>query len=458
MILSKEIKSEIKETLSSSSIHSFPNIVQNKYNSIRLVWVVCLILSTAACCFFIVSSIIEYFSYDVVSKTNINYLNKIDFPIISICDLNAFNTKYANDVITQAMNQAFNFSNFNYSFSATLNKYNLIAFKYFAYMIAKNLNETSRKNLGTSLDQRIFTCLFNVVECNLTNDFEYYYDFLYGNCFRYNSGTNMNGERSQVKQISTTGILNGLQLELFVDAINNNDNIFSIDHGLNLFIENKKIESFSSEGIRISPGSMTHISLSKYSISHLPSPYSSCTANLDRIESSNNIYFRKILQLNKSYEEPICRFNCFQKYLGDKCQCQDPNSIPFYDNMKYCLNVKDFNCQVQTFTNFSNLGLFEDCECPIRCSSDYYTYTVSYSQYPTKYYAKFLSKDSNLRSKYNFSTTFDYDEYRSKIAAVNIFFDELKESVIEHNPKLSEVELISNIGGTLGMEEFFHFD
>ncbi len=64
----------------------------------------------------------------------------------------------------------------------------------------------------------------------------------------------------------------------------------------------------------------------------------------------------------------------------------------------------------------------------------------------------------NLRSKYNFSTTFDYDEYRNKIAAVNIFFDELKESVIEHNPKLSEVELISNIGGTLGMEGFFHFD
>ena len=118
------------------------------------------------------------------------------------------------------------------------------------------------------------------------------YDVIYGNCFRYNSGRNMNGEMTQRKQITTNGILNGFQLELFVGKLDENNNLFSIDNGINVFIEQQRIESQSSEGIRIAPGTKTFISLSKYSMAHFPKPYSDCTAGLNQLESSDNIYFR----------------------------------------------------------------------------------------------------------------------------------------------------------------------
>ena len=62
-------------------------------------------------------------------------------------------------------------------------------------------------------------------------------------------------------------------------------------------------------------------------MSHSPKPYSYCTAGLDQLESSDNIFFGKIIENNESYTESKCRLICFQKYLGDKCKCQDPFTL-----------------------------------------------------------------------------------------------------------------------------------
>ena len=120
---------------------------------------------------------------------------------------------------------------------------------------------------------------------------------------------------------------NGFQLELFIGRTDQNNNILSTDNGINLFIEYERIDSVLNEGIRISPGTSNYISLSKNSMSHSPKPYSYCTAGLDQLESSDNIYFRKIIENNESYTESKCRLICFQKYLGDKCKCQDPFTL-----------------------------------------------------------------------------------------------------------------------------------
>ena len=100
MSFKMKIKHEIKETLSSSSIHSIPNIVQNEFKSIKFVWAICFLVSSAACAYFIATTISEYFEYDVVSKSIVNYKSKIDLPMISICDTNAFNTDYAKEYLS----------------------------------------------------------------------------------------------------------------------------------------------------------------------------------------------------------------------------------------------------------------------------------------------------------------------------------------------------------------------
>ena len=123
-----EIKKEIKETLSSSSIHSFPNIVQNRFKSIKIVWAVCFCVSSAACAFFIATSLIEYFQFDVVSKSTVNYVAKIDFPIISICDTNPFTTEFATKLMTQNIDFDSYFSDIDFTKSASEIKYDFDTF------------------------------------------------------------------------------------------------------------------------------------------------------------------------------------------------------------------------------------------------------------------------------------------------------------------------------------------
>jgi hypothetical protein len=445
-----EILNEIKETLSSSSIHSFPNIVQTKFKSIKFVWVICFLISSSACAFFITTSLNEYFEYDIVSKTNTKYKTKIDFPIISICETNPFSNDFAGEFIRKEFN--LNLSDFDYTQSASALNYDFLTRRYLASAMAMNYNESIRVKFGKNLDYLIMSCLFGLVECNLTQDFEYYYDINYGNCFRYNIGQNL-------KQITNNGITNGLQLDLFVGKVEENDYLFSIDSGINLFIENDKVESQLIEGIRISAGKKTLISLSKHSINYLPHPYSQCTAKLDRLESSENIYFKNLIASNKKYRRSLCRYNCFQKYLGETCKCQDIFIVPFYNDLPHCSKSStQAICLTSSYKNFSQFGLYEDCNCPIRCLRNYYSFELSYSDYPTKFYARFLFQNKKLVKKYNFSETFNYEDYRNSIASINIYYDELKEINVEHNAKITEVDLISNIGGTLGKNFRLYFD
>ena len=45
----------------------------------------------------------------------------------------------------------------------------------------------------------------------------------------------------------------------------------------------------------------------------------------------------------------------------------------------------------------------------------------------------------------------DYDEYKSRALALNIYFKTLQYTLITESAKSSIVELFSNIGGTLGL-------
>jgi hypothetical protein len=77
IISKKEIVNSIKETLESSSIHALPNIIRNRYFTIKFVWVACFLASAAVCGFFIFQSISDYFNYEVVTQIEVKKLNSI---------------------------------------------------------------------------------------------------------------------------------------------------------------------------------------------------------------------------------------------------------------------------------------------------------------------------------------------------------------------------------------------
>ena len=117
------------------------------------------------------------------------------------------------------------------------------------------------------LKQVVISCKFNLVNCDLENDFEFFYDSNYLICFRYNSGKNANGKTVPSKySYIKGGSLNALNLELFVGSTNDDpDSDYGItENGLMLFITDESSSSESIDGIKVSTGFSTDIILNKF--------------------------------------------------------------------------------------------------------------------------------------------------------------------------------------------------
>jgi hypothetical protein len=69
--LKKKIWTAFKETMEGSSIHSFPNMTRSEFISVKVIWLICFLVSGAICIWFIVLNINDYLSRDVVTKIQV---------------------------------------------------------------------------------------------------------------------------------------------------------------------------------------------------------------------------------------------------------------------------------------------------------------------------------------------------------------------------------------------------
>ena len=443
-MISKETKKEIlnatRETLESSSIHAIPNITKNKYRSIKFVWLICFLASSGVCAWFMYRSVTDYLNYDVVSQTDIRQATKLVFPVVTICNLNLIKTNDLNDYFINL---------FGSEYPNIINE-----------GVAKGLlKENSKKylNQDVKLKDIILKCQFETNDCDLDSDFESYYDPNYGTCFRFNSGRNMNGTSTPQKYASSFGIFFGLELELFIGSIDQNNYLFSSENGFNIFISNQSyFNSNYNEGINIPAGFSSKISIQQNVLIKQPKPYSYCTADISSINSYDSEIFKiAFSKLNKTYFYYDCIFLCLQKYFAQQCGCQYFLFTIYYDyGLRTCaVNIsntnKDYECLRKSWSNYSeSKDILTDCDCPVECERTYYTYSNSIAEFPTLKYSNYIRNYSQFRLNYSNMT---YEEMRKNVAKVNIFYDELKQTVLSESVKTEISDLISNLGGLLGL-------
>ena len=243
-------------------------------------WVLCFLISAGFCGYFISKSVNDYLSYEVNTKTQIKYVKKILFPIVTICDLNPYSSPFARKITEKV--------------------YNSLPLGLKSYTISKTQLYLEKmkyeKDLyGYKLDEIIVKCFFSSRMCNLINEFEFYLDYNYGACYRFNSGKNFAGRTINKKYVIRNGIWNGLSLELFIGKSSDNQNLFSQSNGFNIFITSEPLDSNSNEGINISPGTSTKIILTKYSQTKQSKPYSECIDNLISVDSYDSDCYKKTM-------------------------------------------------------------------------------------------------------------------------------------------------------------------
>ena len=84
------MKEIIGKWLRETTAHGIPNLMKTEKISIKIMWLICVLISTGLCSYIIITNINSYFTYEAVTKIReINEFPSI-FPTISICNTNVF--------------------------------------------------------------------------------------------------------------------------------------------------------------------------------------------------------------------------------------------------------------------------------------------------------------------------------------------------------------------------------
>ena len=194
-----------------------------------------------------------------------------------------------------------------------------LAFRWLVYKSNDPVfNISNKRLLGWSANELILDSAFGFVKAN-ASQFEWFYDYFYGNCFRYNM------DQSHKLDLQD----NGLELRLFVGPSDEyHDYLFpTYFNGLRLFISDKDSLPTYSEGILLRPGQHANIQLSKTFSTIQSAPYSNCT----NVDPNTSILTQEMQRLGLSYTRKDCLFICFQKLTIDLFGCYDLQYPKIFD-------------------------------------------------------------------------------------------------------------------------------
>ena len=433
-----EILNKAKELLENSTIHAIPQLIRTDFQLIRILWTISFVASSGLCGYFIFDGIKSYLEYEVITK--IEFENDIPavFPSIIICTRNAFSTNYSREFLKNISLE--NKLDYNRQFKQ-VRTLGLIKAK-----SNQTLDDEKRK-LGLKFNEFVVKCEFDQLNCR-DEDFEWLYDYKYGNCFIFNSGKDAYGQPILLKSTYQSGIFGQLSLEVYID---DSLNPYSATHGIHLLINNRTMLINTAEGIDLGMGTETNIGLNRNHYDKIPYPYSEC--RLPSVLKDPSLY-NAVLSMNVTYRQKDCINLCYQSHVIKTCKCH----IVYYNDLnstRYCSTNADFSCidKVSASLNESLTTCPE--KCPQECEYEKFTYSVTSTSYPSKYrYENFIKNNQFFKNR-----TITYEEAKENMLKINIYFDELRTTQITEIESMTIPMLLSSLGGTLGLllGFFFHY-
>ena len=305
--------------------------------------------------------------------------------------------------------------------------------------------------------QLISGCEFQGRRCT-RNDFYWYHDYYYGNCYRFNGGSDLENQTRRdgrydsqsTRKAYKTGWRNGLRLSLTAGS-QSKQLQYVYKNGFRIIIHNQTIYSFpDQDGIDVSALMHTNIGIKRKFLRRLPSPYSDCIDELSEADAAKNDILKEMLnqiQSNKikQYQNDYCMAICLQKFIVNKCKCLKLSlaslNVNFYDEKGNlttgCYLKTDVECMVSADKEYHNSDAIKECysQCPNECNKLLYELQVSQSRFPNQW----------------FTDAFLIDKEESSPLAVNIFYETLEYQLITETPQFTFDYLVANIGGYLSL-------
>ena len=408
-----------------TTAHGIANILRAKNKLLKVFWILFLLLATLTSIYLIIRMVSSYLDFEVVTKTIMVNEHSVEFPTITICNKNLFSTlndkKIFDTYHKNIQNQSFNEQSYS------------------LFTLAYRLSQYHNASFGLKLSELIIECSFGNIPCNFTTDFVQVSYLFYGNCFRYNSGKDSSGNQTTIKKMFHVGHFNGLQLKVYTGSPELS--FSSASTGLHIMIHNSSDNPYGWEGFQVSTGFETNIAVNRLFISKKESPYSECISE-SAIESKTHEFLKQTNNSGYKYRRGHCNTVCYQKLQIDKYGCY---TLLFdkIDSSKPCLSENEINQSYNYYFNEILPKLHDPhCKpkCPLECDSVNYNYLITQGGYPTAFYMKFRGLNVS-----------DIENFKKSHLSLNIYYDSFEYTKIEELVKTDFIDLISGIGGTLGL-------
>lgn len=200
--------------------------------------------------------------------------------------------------------------------------------------------------------------------------------------------------------------------------------------------------------LRILLNRISSLKVFKIETNTLSKPYSSCIdANLVGTELA-----LEMRQIGMRYRRRDCMKLCEQKITIERYNCYLVSYPKIY-------NVPPCPYPFKIRFNMS------DCirQCPHECNLTSYDLSISYGEYPSQLSMNNLINSNRKQFEWAFQVNRKVDNSttaprfsslelaRASLVKIFVYFDEIKYTKISEAPTTTCVELIANIGGTLGL-------
>ena len=416
----------LKEILYNSFAQASIRFILSPYLDVKIFLLIFLLGSSGLASYLVIQSIMEYFTYGVITTSRTIYETPTLFPMVTICNVNWLQTEYAYNLIQQGViDHVTPLGTFNY----------------------KNFSNEQKKMLGHDLNDILVDCKYNGHQCD-SSDFIWSFDEEeYGNCFIFNSGVDSNGKRIDLKKSYLAGPNFGLFLTFYVNIYEKLSNTVL---GAVIRIGNSSYSTYySNNGIFVSPGERTFISIEREFKSMLPKPYSNCEIDIHSSKfRPDSDLFNRIAQSEYVYSQQFCLSQCLQQEFIKKHNC----------TLHFVLSIFNASeCHVDL--NFSSADFFDSnfvwpkiCLplCPLECNQTAYKTTVSFNQLNGNSYVSYIKNNKRLASDF-IGRSLDSIQAEISFSSVKIFYESLSYTLTNESKKMDWVSLLGSIGGNLGL-------
>ncbi len=376
-------------------------------------WLLIVLTCASACLYNIIDRIQFLASSPTTTTFKLTRQQKIDFPAVTICNLNMLRRDYLrnlslsdavfNLLLSETQDGEGNCSDWLQSVSDLPN---------ITYQQLFATGKQDLENLIIGCQYLGHNCRMENIQPTLTQ---------LGVCYVFNSGQHDN----PIMKTDGTGIGLGLRVILNVSQ-NQYAATPNLDAGVKIAVHHQSEPPQPYDrGIAVAPGTNAFVNIRQLNVVDETEDF--CNTNGDVVDFN-------FLQTEFNYSEAACTIDCFYTKIANSCNCAlsgeyRADKEPFR-SLPPC-TIRDTCCVLlQQAASMS-------CSCPPPCKASIYKMTSSYSSFPANLYSAQFSNN--------------YTNLQEDLVMVNIFYESLSITSEVTSRAYDIIALLSDIGGQLGL-------